>query len=159
MVAQQADKRHLQSAENVALFLKFQFQTEVGHVARVKHEIQVVAPVQGLHGIFRLVVPALCVTDYGKPDFLFPVSSGFNPFDVPAVYVRFPVNVEVVRVIFNHVASAQQQNSQVETHLCDVGAETTEMRKKNVHKQVVLFMQRYGTNINRTFFGMSDFLS
>ena len=159
MVAQQADERHPQSVENVALFLKLQFQTEVGHIACVEHEIQVVAPVQGLHGILRFVVPALRVTDYGKPDFLFSVSSRFNPFNVPAVHVRFPVNVEVVRVIFNHVASAQQQNSQAETHLCDVGAETTEMRKKSVHKQVFLFMQRYGTNINRTFFGMSDFLS
>ena len=159
MVAQQADERHSQSAENVALFLKFQFQAEVGHVARVKHEIQVVALVQGLHGILRLVVPALCVTDYGKPDFLFSVSSCFNSFDVPAIHVRFPVNVEVVRVIFNHVASAQQQNTQAETHLCEVGTETTEMCKKNVHKQVFLFMQRYGTNGNRAFFGMSDFLS
>ena len=159
MVAQQADERHSQSAENVALFLKFQFQTEVGHVARMKHEIQVIALVQGLHGILRLVVPALCVTDYGKPDFLFSVSSRFNPFDVPVVHVRFPVNVEVVRVIFNHVASAQQQKSQAETQLCEAGAEMTEMRKKNVHKQVFLFMQRYGTNGNRAFFGMSDFLS
>ena len=106
MVAQQADERHPQSAENVALFLKFQFQAEVRHVARVEHEIQVIALVQGLHGILRLVVPALCVTDYGKPDFLFSVSSRFNPFNVPAVHVRFSVNVEVVRVIFNHVASA-----------------------------------------------------
>ena len=136
MVAQQADKRHLQSAENVALFLKFQFQAEVGHIARVKHEIQVIAPVQGLHGILRFIVPALCVTDYGKPDFLFSVSSRFNPFNVPAIHVRFSVNVEVVRVIFNHVASAQQQNTQAETHLYKAGAETTEMRKKNVHKQV-----------------------
>jgi hypothetical protein len=47
----------------------------------VKHEIQVIAPVQGLHGILRFIVPALCVTDYGKPDFLFSVSSRFNPFD------------------------------------------------------------------------------
>ena len=107
MVAQQTDERHPQSAENVALFLKLQFQAEVGHVARVKYEIQVVALVQGFHGILRLIVPALCVTDYGKPDFLFPVSSGFNPFNVPVVHVRFPVNVEVIRVIFNHVASAQ----------------------------------------------------
>lgn len=72
MVAQQADERHPQSAENVALFLKFQFQTEVGHIARVKHEIQVVALVQGFHGIFRLVIPALCVTDYGNRISSFP---------------------------------------------------------------------------------------
>ena len=66
MVAQQADERHPQSAENVALFLEFQFQAEVGHVACMKYEIQVVAPVQGLHGILRLVSTASSVSSYQR---------------------------------------------------------------------------------------------
>ena len=47
----------------------------------------------------------------GKCELLFANKSLLNTDNVPAVYVAFPLNVAVVGMHINHVASAQQQGN------------------------------------------------
>ena len=68
-------------------------------------EIDVCPPVDGLHDIFCLVVPSLCVGDEGEAECLCSLQAFFNTHNVAAVDVGHPFDACIVRVVFYHVAA------------------------------------------------------
>ena len=109
VVAQQDDIRDTQPVEDVALPLELVAHAEIGQIARVDHEVDVTAGVDGFHGIFGLVVPALCVADLREANRPFACARRLDAGDVAGVDTRRAVDARIVRMIFD-LAGGQQCN-------------------------------------------------
>ena len=109
VVSQNAYIRHAEPVEYVALLLKLQFESEVGQVAGMHHKIKIFLSVERLYRLFRFVIPSLRVADDGKRDALPAFQLRFDALHVLCVDARFSVNVEVVGMVFDHVASSRRK--------------------------------------------------
>ena len=101
VVAKQNDIRHPEAVEYVALTFELDLHPEIRHVSRVEHEVDVVAVVERLHGIFRLVVPALRVGDDGEANGIPAGRCGLDAGDVLRVDAAFALDAGVVGVVVN----------------------------------------------------------
>jgi len=111
VVAQQDDVRNIQTIEDVALPLELVAHAEIGQIARVDHEVDVVAGVDGFHGIFGLVVPPLRVADLRETDRPPALARRLDAGDVAGVDTRRTVDAGIVGVVFD-LAGGQEHNGQ-----------------------------------------------
>lgn len=107
VVAQQDDVGNVQAVEDIALALELRLHSEVGHVARVEHEVDVAAGVQGADRLPGLVVPALRVGDHGEADGALPGGRGLDAGDVLRVDSALPVDAGVVWMVV-HLAGCRR---------------------------------------------------
>lgn len=111
VVAQQDDVRNIQTIEDVALPLELVAHAEIGQIARVDHEVDVIAGVDGFHGIFGLVVPPLRVADLRETDRPPALARRLDAGDVAGVDTRRTVDAGIVGVVFD-LAGGQEYSGQ-----------------------------------------------
>ena len=95
----------MQAVEYVPLPHELFFQPEIGKVAAVNYEIDVVAGIDGLDGKFRFVIPALGVADHGETDGSFVRAGGLDTGDVAGVDIAVAFDIGIVGVVFEMVAA------------------------------------------------------
>ena len=118
VISQQAYIGDAQAVQNIALFFKFHFHAEVGKVAAMYHEIHIITFVDSIYGIFRFIIPALCVADKDKRKLFLSVQVCFNGLYVFPVNVCISLYIQVVGMIFYHVAPVCQHRK---TSKCQCG--------------------------------------
>ena len=111
VVAQQRDIGHPQSVQNVALTLELRLHAEIGHVARMENEIEVVAAVERPHGIFRFVVTALRIGDDGETDDPSPRRRRFDAGDVLRIDPALAPDARVVGVVIDLAGGQKHTDS------------------------------------------------
>ena len=94
----------MQVAQDVALALELHLHAEIGHVARVDHEVDVVAAVECAHYVACFIIPALGVGDHGDTHDAFARRGGFDACDVLGVDALLAIDACVVGVII-HLAA------------------------------------------------------
>ena len=97
--------------EDVSLPLELVAHAEIGHVARMDHEVDVVASIERPDRIFGLVIPPLRVAYLRKTNHPLAFASSLDAGDVAGVDTRRTVDAGVVGVIFDLTGGQKYSNS------------------------------------------------
>ena len=103
VVAQYHDIRNTEFVEDPLLPFKLFSHAEIGKVAAMHDEIEVVPEIDMRHFILGLIVPPLCVADDSKTDLLFPACVALYFLDVTGIDILLPVDFAVIRMHIDEV--------------------------------------------------------
>ena len=62
VIPEQGHVRHLQLSHNIPYPHEFLRQAEIGYVPAMNHEVHVIPLIEGIHEIFRFIIPTLTIT-------------------------------------------------------------------------------------------------
>ena len=97
--------------EDVSLPLELVAHAEIGHVARMDHEVDVVASIERPDRIFGFVVPSLRVAYLRKTNRSLAFASSLDASDIAGIDTRFAIDACIVGMVFDLTGSQKYSNS------------------------------------------------